>query len=71
MQGQQASKRLNEGANINRSLLALANCINALAKGGGGGGHVHCTGLEHRHRHRHHPPLLPRRPPPPPLATSG
>ena len=27
---------LNEGANINRSLLALANCINALAKGGAG-----------------------------------
>ena len=23
---------LNEGANINRSLLALANCINALAR---------------------------------------
>ena len=33
------TKRLNEGANINRSLLALANCISALAdqarKGGG------------------------------------
>ena len=26
-----AGKRLTEGANINRSLLALANCINALA----------------------------------------
>ncbi|CAG0924375.1 unnamed protein product, partial [Notodromas monacha] len=26
-------QRLNEGAHINRSLLALANCINALAKG--------------------------------------
>ena len=25
------TKRLNEGANINRSLLALANCISALA----------------------------------------
>ena len=28
---QNNSKRLNEGANINRSLLALANCISALA----------------------------------------
>lgn len=45
--------RLQEGANINKSLLALANCINALAengtgkmrknvkvRGGGGGWHV-------------------------------
>jgi hypothetical protein len=29
---QNNSKRLNEGANINRSLLALANCISALAE---------------------------------------
>ncbi|EOD17875.1 hypothetical protein EMIHUDRAFT_65880, partial [Emiliania huxleyi CCMP1516] len=39
-------QRLNEGANINRSLLALANCINALVQGGGPGagrgrGHAH------------------------------
>lgn len=33
-------ERLNEGANINRSLLALANCINALV-GVGGRGHTH------------------------------
>lgn len=33
-------ERLNEGANINRSLLALANCINALV-GTGGRGHSH------------------------------
>lgn len=38
--GAQSSKRLNEGANINKSLLALANCINALSKGGGGAAHV-------------------------------
>ena len=39
---QNNTKRLNEGANINRSLLALANCISALAdrakKGGEGAG---------------------------------
>ena len=33
VKGPKSSKRLNEGANINKSLLALANCINALAKG--------------------------------------
>ena len=33
VKGAKSSKRLNEGANINKSLLALANCINALAKG--------------------------------------
>ncbi|KAM3160407.1 Kinesin-like protein [Lachancea thermotolerans] len=35
-------ERLHEGANINRSLLALGNCINALCAGGkrGGGFHV-------------------------------
>ncbi|CUS24184.1 LAQU0S14e02102g1_1 [Lachancea quebecensis] len=35
-------ERLHEGANINRSLLALGNCINALCVGGkrGGGFHV-------------------------------
>jgi hypothetical protein len=33
-------ERLNEGANINRSLLALANCINALV-GSGRRGHTH------------------------------
>ena len=36
MAGGRATKRLNEGANINRSLLALANCINALASDRGG-----------------------------------
>ena len=35
-----AGKRLNEGANINRSLLALANCINALADKTKRQGHV-------------------------------
>jgi kinesin family protein 18/19 len=30
--------RLQEGANINKSLLALANCINALSETGGKGG---------------------------------
>ena len=34
------TKRLNEGANINKSLLALANCINALASSKGGKAHV-------------------------------
>ena len=37
------TKRLNEGANINRSLLALANCISALAdqaKRGGSTSHI-------------------------------
>ena len=36
--GARETKRLNEGANINRSLLALANCINALASDRGGHG---------------------------------
>lgn len=41
VKGAKSSKRLNEGANINKSLLALANCINALAKGTAAGhGHV-------------------------------
>lgn len=31
--GQNRGKRLKEGAHINRSLLALGNCINALAEG--------------------------------------
>ena len=38
------SKRLHEGANINRSLLALANCISALAdmaRRGGAAGSAH------------------------------
>jgi len=30
---QNRGKRLKEGAHINRSLLALGNCINALAEG--------------------------------------
>ena len=35
-----AGKKLVEGANINRSLLALANCINALADKSKRGGHI-------------------------------
>ncbi|NXW62180.1 KIF19 protein, partial [Eurystomus gularis] len=34
-QTQNRGKRMNEGAHINRSLLALGNCINALSKKGG------------------------------------
>ena len=37
---QNAGKKLVEGANINRSLLALANCINALADRSKRGGHI-------------------------------
>lgn len=32
-----AGQKLRDGANINRSLLALANCINALVKNGRAG----------------------------------
>jgi kinesin family protein 18/19 len=37
---QNAGKKLVEGANINRSLLALGNCINALADKSKRGGHI-------------------------------
>ncbi len=36
-QTQNRGKRMKEGAHINRSLLALANCINALSEKGGKG----------------------------------
>lgn len=35
-QAQNRGKRMQEGAHINRSLLALGNCINALSEKGGG-----------------------------------
>lgn len=35
-QSQNRGKRMQEGAHINRSLLALGNCINALSERGGG-----------------------------------
>jgi kinesin family protein 18/19 len=40
--------RLLEGANINKSLLALANCINALASNAGAGGGAKRTNVKYR-----------------------
>ena len=53
--------RLLEGANINRSLLALANCINALNKKTGKGAHVPYRDSKMTRMLKAHPT-----PPPPP-----
>ena len=45
---QNNNKRLNEGANINRSLLALANCISTLADMARRGGHAGSSHVPYR-----------------------
>ena len=54
--------RLLEGANINRSLLALANCINALKKKTGKGAHVPYRDSKLTRMLKAHPPRRPTRP---------
>ena len=55
--------RLLEGANINRSLLALANCINALNKKTGKGAHVPYRDSKLTRMLKAHPPAAPPVPP--------
>ena len=52
--------RLLEGANINRSLLALAICINALNKKTGKGAHVPYRDSKLTRMLKAHPPAAPR-----------